>query len=194
MRYFSNILAVVMLCSLTGCAGPMALKNAPSVREAAAAAPVGKDAHVQDGRIIDAAFLGQGGKVLIVPFTAGAGIEAGESLDKTALMIVKGVADIFQKGAPRFEILDNANASEARFIVMGHIVEMPSALTLSRWIFKKGEVAVGVEGRMIDARTQRAVLVFAHRLQARRSEKDDRGLGYQIGQDIGRFILSASES
>src|SRR3989338_3960323 len=179
---------------LAGCAGPTAFKNAPSVREAAAAARVVKDTFVQDGKIIDADSLGQGGKVLIVPFTAGAGIEAGEQLDKIALMTVKGMADMLKGDVPGFEILDNANASQARFIVKGRVVEMKSGSRFTRFILKTAKISLGVEGRMIDAKTQRTVLVFTHRLQARRGEKDRRQLGYQIGQDIGRFILSALES
>ncbi len=184
---------MAMSCSLVGCVYTGAPRNTSRLPDTAQTVSP-KKIFVRNGRVVNAASLRQGGKVLVVPFTAGAGVEADVFLDKTVLMMVKGIADTFKESALRFEILDNANAQDADFIVNGHVVEMQSASRPIRWILKRGEISVGVEGRMIDAKTHETVLVFSHRLNTRSGEKNQKQPGYAIGQDIGRFILSASES
>ena len=47
--------------------------------------------------------LKNGKNIAVVPFTAGVGVEANEDLDRIALMIVKGISDVFE--VPNYNFL-----------------------------------------------------------------------------------------
>ncbi len=149
------------------------------------------DSFVKTGKVIDVERLKKGGKVLVVPFSAGVNVTADERSDKIALMIVKGIADELKEG--RFQILSDENAQEADLIITGHVTGAARPSKWSWWFFKRSQNTVSVEGRMADAASGAAVLVFTHSARASAREKDHAQLGYDIGKDIGRFIGSAAD-
>ncbi len=143
---------------------------------------------VRDGKVVDAQSLKEGGKIVIIPFQAGDGVEATDQLDKAALMLVKGIADLLEKEGAPFKVLTDENAADADFIIKGHITKISKPSLARRWLFGNSRISLEVEGRMVEARSGRSILVFAHGQRARVREKDHKQLGYLLGEDIARFL------
>lgn len=140
-------------------------------------------------KVLNAKRLQHGGKMAVVPFRAGVGVEATDELDAVALMIVKGVADFLKKDGSRFEVMMGEKADQADFLIQGHITHRRAVSGLRRWIPGSRTIELGIEAKMIDIATQQPVLIFAQRKKAAEKAGGYRGLGYTLGEDLGRFIL-----
>ena len=149
---------------------------------------------VEKGRIVNAEKLKQGKNIAIIPFTAGQWAESTDELDRVALMIIKGVADAFADDKTgnhaHFNILTAENSDEADLIVKGHITIMGKPSRLKRWTSLSNKINLSVEGKIIDIQSGEAVVIFTDHTQAGAGEDDYKQLGYDIGKNIGRFILS----
>lgn len=141
------------------------------------------------GRIVDSSLLKKGGALLIAPFKAGVDAEAGEQLDKISLRIVKGVADALQENNAPFQILVADNAQEADVVLKGFIEKIGSSGTMKRWILRKREIDMRVQGRMMDVKTGRLILMFSFQRKIKGKTKDYNSLAYEMGKELGMFIL-----
>ncbi len=183
---------VFVLCGLAGCAWFKGAGSAKTAQEQSAGTHRGIF-FIRDGKVLDAQRVRAGGKLLIVPFTAGVGVEADVLLDKIALMIVKGMTEVLKDKAARFEVLVSENAQEADFVIRGHVTEMNKASRIRRWIPGNREISLEIEGEMTDAGNRETLLVFTHGIKARSDQEDYQQLGYRIGKDIGQFLLSVDD-
>jgi len=149
---------------------------------------------VEKGQIVDASRLQQGHNLAIIPFKAGVDVEAGEELDRAALMVVKGISDAFADDHSgkhaHFKVLTAEDSQAADLIVQGHITDMIKPSKVGRWVLLKKGKKLGVEGKMIDAQTGEAVVIFSDHAKTSIRKEDHAPLGYRIGQNIGRLILS----
>lgn len=180
---------ILLLCFCAGCAWIQGKEKSAGIPVAdREALPTD---FVAQGKVVNSQALGQGGRLLIVPFKAGAGVEANEELSRAALMIVKGVADVLQEKDSSFEILSGGNASTADFILQGHVIRQKTPSRLGRWILRDRKIRMEVEGRLFNARSRETVLLFTHLREGVTAGGDAKELGYAIGEDLGRFILSA---
>ncbi|MBI5415480.1 MAG: hypothetical protein HZA29_01560 [Candidatus Omnitrophica bacterium] len=159
----------------------------------AAQGPLGQPAWVRTGKILDGQLLRQGGKVFIVPFKAGVNVTADDELDKIALMTVKGIAEAMKERGALFEILGPDRAREADWVVSGYVTGVGRPSRLSRWMFQKRRISLQVEGRVIQSSSQKNVAVFTDEARGDPRKKDHKQLGYDIGKDIGHFIVSGQE-
>ncbi|MCK4882681.1 MAG: hypothetical protein KAS92_06635 [Candidatus Omnitrophica bacterium] len=154
--------------------------------------PVESNRFVEKGRIVDASRLRQGKNVAVIPFKAGVGVEANEELERITLMIVKGIADTFaddQRGL--FTIVTAENLEAADFAIQGHVTGLKGPSKVKRWVLLKGHKMLGVDGKMIDAKTGETVAVFTDQVTSQAENYKD--LGHQIGKNIGLFVLSGTE-
>lgn len=175
-----ELCGVLLVCLTAGCMGA-APKDTADMKTPSP--PPGQ-------KILNAERLQQGGKMAVVPFRAGVGIEATDELNAVALMIVKGVADSFKKEGSRFEVMMGAKADQADFLIQGHITHRRGVSGLKRWIPGSRTIELGIEAKMIDIATQQPVLIFAQRKKAAEKAGGYRELGYTLGEDLGRFILT----
>ena len=156
------------------------------------AAPLKKAEFIKTEQIVDAHRLKKGGKVLIIPFSAGVGVEATNDLDRGALMIVKGIADVLKEEGSFFKILDSNNAQDADFIIKGHFVGLREKTDATLLFFKKQKIYYAdVEGKISDPKSGETLLVFADSKKTEGENETLKDLGYAIGLDIGHFILSS---
>ena len=190
MNYLRSAVFFSAVFYLAGCAWFGLSKNAVGNKQDSGEV-VAADSFVKAGKVIDAPRLKKGGKLLVIPFPAGVNVVANERSDKIALMIVKGIADQLKES--RFQVLNDQNAHEADLIVMGHVTADGAPSKWDQWFLRKARNAVGVEGRIADAASNAAVLIFAHSAQASGRREDHAQLGYDIGRDIGRFIVSSAD-
>ena len=183
-RFFSFFL---VLFFVSGCAWFGFFKKAVDNKTFQDASVTGP--FVETDKIVDAERLKKGGKLLVVPFPSGANVMADQRSDKIALMIVKGIADELKES--RFKVLDNTNAQEAELIITGHLTGVEKSFKWNHWLLKTPQNTVSIEGRMVDATSNATVAVFMHTTKASAREKDPAQLGYDIGRDIGRYIMSS---
>ena len=145
-------------------------------------------------KIIDKALLKKGGKLAIIPFVAGPGVEVNEQLDKISLMIVKGLAE--ELGASGvFEIVTGEAAKDADFILDGRITSIGQTAKWEKWATAslKNAVNLSVKGRITAVGSKDIVAVFSDERSARQSQQTRQQLGFMLGQDIGKFILTGIE-
>ena len=146
--------------------------------------------YVKTGKIVDAQRLKAGGRVVIVPFKAGADVEADQELDKISLMIVKGFTDIVNSSGKQIKVDLDQELSKADFIVEGHITGFVKPSTLKRWMPMKSKLTLSVKGKMMDINSGKTLALFTDIQNSNSQNKDIRQLGLIIGQNIARFLLS----
>lgn len=145
---------------------------------------------VETGKIVDRARLKEGGKILIVPFKAGPNVEADEYLDKVSLMIVKGLTDILETSDAQWQIIKSSEeASQADLIIEGHVTALSKPSKMNRMVMQHKK-NLGVKGKMMDQKTGKTVLVFTDSKKTDSRKEDHKYLGFLIGQDVAKFILS----
>ncbi len=175
------VLSVIFFLS-AGCAG---LKKEQAV-----------SSYSFDGKVLDSDNLKGGGKIYLVPFSAGVGVEAGETLDEAALMLIKGIYEELSSTNSALTVLTSGQGSSADFILRGHFVKwndgssgrIKKLLTSGK---QRSISTISVEGEIIERATGKVLIHFADVKEAAVRSDDHRALGYNIGKDIGRFILSA---
>ena len=145
---------------------------------------------IDTNKVVDASRLTKGGNLLIIPLRAGAGVPATEELDKISLMFVKGAIEALQKGHSPFKILNASNAESADLIIKGHVIRLSESQGLKRWIKKEKRLDLGVDAEMIDEKTGQTVLYFLRQKTAIQKSEDYKSMAYDLGQDIGQFILN----
>lgn len=159
--------------------------------------PLEPNKFVEKGRIISTEALQKGKNIAIIPFTAGVGVEANNDLDKVALMIIKGISDAFADDHSgkhdHFDILTAESSETADLIVQGHISSLKSPSKVKKWVLINGQKTLGVDGKIVDARTGESVLIFEDTQETGIKKETHDQLGYRIGKNIGLFILSGIE-
>ena len=180
MQFKMYFVCAAVFFLLTGCAG---LKKGQAV-----------SAYPFDGKVLDAEKLKAGGKIYLVPFSAGVGVEAGEALDEAALMLIKGVYEELSSINSPLAVLTSDRGFSADFILRGHFVKWgASTVNGIKKLLPSGKQrrTMAVEGEIIEAATGKVLIHFTDVKGAAVRSDDHRVLGHDIGKDIGRFILSA---
>lgn len=191
MDHLRSVVFFSVLFFLSGCAWLGLSRNTIGSEKGSGGAVT--RSFVKTGKIIDAERLKRGGKLLIVPFKAGVDVEANEQSDKIALMIVKGIADELKEHGPSFQILGSDNAQKADFIMTGYVTTVAEPSRLARWILMKSQRTLSVEGRMVEAASNKTIMFFTDSAHAGRRDQWPAQPGHDIGNDIGRFIVSVRE-
>ncbi|OGX36388.1 MAG: hypothetical protein A3C36_02130 [Omnitrophica WOR_2 bacterium RIFCSPHIGHO2_02_FULL_52_10] len=149
---------------------------------------------VDKGRVVNRARLQQRQNVLIFPFHAGVGVEATDNLDKIALMIIKGITDTFDSDQTgkhdHFHILTAESQEPAELILKGRFTEVAGPSTLKKWLPLTGRWSLGVSGKLMDAKSGEVLVIFTDKEATDDKNDDTMKLGYQIGINIGQFLLS----
>lgn len=183
MKFHHSILSLILIFCLSGCSW---FSSTPTVQ-----APR-KSIAINSGRIVNPDRLNEGGKLLLVPFRAGAGVEANDDLDKTALMLVRGVLDVIGEDHPTFELVYSMD-DDPDFVLDGHIIEKVSPSKVKRWTLIGNKKRLKVKGKIV-ARDSGQTIVFFSDGQVAKTKKDDHSLlAIKIGQNIGRYVLSGLE-
>ena len=138
-------------------------------------------------RVVDPGRLQQGGKLLIVPLTAGEGVAATIELDKTILMFIKGVADELSSASLPLTLITSDEGSLSDLMVRGHVIEFKKPQGLKSKIWNKG-ITLSFQGRMLDNKTKKEVLNFTLYKETKDTKADIKQLGYEMGQDFVKSI------
>lgn len=180
------------LCSRIVLAGFVMLSAGCAHRDQQAADSMTVSTPVRQSRVLNAEKLRKGGQVLVVPFSAGAGVAADYQLDMVSFQIIRGLADTLEQAGSKFQVLDAANAQSADLVVRGRIIRLQQAGGVAVWPAKKRPAAVSVEGSVIVVDSQDIIAKFALDKPGDDPSETPPELGYRLGTDIGKFILQHS--
>ncbi len=180
---FQKIILMAVCLPLVGCAW-----FHPKVKPIV---PIKDTQFVATGRVVAPTLLEKGGRVAMIPFTAGSDVEATQELDRISLMMVRGLADTLNN-EPSKKIIFSPEEDETDFIITGHITQLSQPSKFKEWIFRNHKIILSIDGKMVDAHTKQTVLVFSDLKSAQYKKVKYEALGQIIGQDIAKFILSVS--
>ena len=121
------ICAVVLMLTVCGCFWPFSSGHRRLVSTV-----------VDDGvslEVLNAGLLQKAKKIYFEPLSAGADAEAGEALDRLALMVIKGFSDDLAGG--RLVLVSGDDAASADIVIKGHIDEFKVQGHLSKVVSMK---------------------------------------------------------
>ncbi len=153
-----------------------------------------KDPELDSGKVLRPSLLKQEGMMtlIVVPFTAGIGVEANQDLDLVSLWIVKGIISTVNRYGAHFKILPAEEADKADLIIQGHITRREKTQTGQKWMFRPQEMILSVEARMTERKTGNLVLIYSRGRKApvtKEKRANEVILAQQIGFDIAFYIL-----
>ncbi len=113
-------------------------------------------------RVFDQNKLIHGGKLLVVPFSAGKNVVASDQLDHVSLMLVKGIADVMGSSGKPFKILVEQDAQSADFVIKGRIVQMEEKKLFHKpWQKKIRKFSLAVERSVPGVETEEVLAKFS---------------------------------
>ncbi len=144
-------------------------------------------------RVFQKEKLSVGGNLLVVPFSAGENVEASDQLDRVSLMIVKGISDLLGKTDKPFKVLVEKDAQNADFVIKGRIVQMQQKSPFHKpWEKKLSKYILRVEGSVLGVQDDEILAKFSKIEDANSQTEIFETLGYQIGEQIGHFLLTSA--
>jgi len=124
-----------------------------------------------------------------VPLSAGTNVEATDELDQVAMMIVRGMTDVFGQYDSNLKVILNEDDHKADFILDGHIIRLDKPSRTKRWMPGRDKIHINIQGSIVDVHTNRTVAVFVNQ-QAIESNDSLYERAQGMGKDIVTFILS----
>lgn len=174
----------IMICcllavSVSGCA--VFSKKKPAVGPA----------DVVEGKVLNPGALKQGGKVLIVPFTAGEAVAETDVLQKISLRLVRGLSEEL-KAQGNLEILSGEeNPQQADFVIKGRIVRLIEKKGMPKVVKARSVTrTVAVRGELVSRRKNETIAIFSDDVKSAIGQEDFGLLAERLGQRIGAFIVS----
>lgn len=183
MKFKNIFIFLTLLANIVGCASSVKKDNAAF-----------QDAiFFESYKIFDAQSLADNKKILVLPFKAGKGIEANESLDAVSFMIIRGIYDIFKDGQVKHSVLSASEAQQAELIMRGYITKIKVPKAMGKWFGGEDSYELRVEASLIEKETGETIAVFKHQRESQAESQNLKFLGHFIGQDIGQIIISESK-
>ncbi len=143
-------------------------------------------------RIFQKEKLAKGGNLLVVPFSAGENVESSDELDHISLMIVKGISDVLAAQDQPFKLMVYENAQKADFVIKGRIVQVQEQNnSMKLWQRKIHKFSLKAEGTILEVESEEVLAKFSLVKTTKDQMNQFEGLGYTMGQEIGRFLLTA---
>ena len=180
MKWQQLILSVAFPVVLSGCLWPFR-STMPSASSNTPASSILVEVLRPD-------LLAKGRKLVFVPFTAGVNAEAGQRLDRLALMIVKGASDTFQGISSPIQMIDQGDPDAADMVLEGRIEDFQ---TSGGWkalgIGRKDGVMV-LKGEVRERLTNEILVLISGRREFREA-KDADAVAYDVGHGIAEQLI-----
>ncbi len=147
----------------------------------------------KEARVFEREILAKGGNLLVVPFTAGVGVQANDGLDHVSLMIVKGIADTLSTQGKSFKVLNAQDAQSADIVIKGRIINIETESHFPKpWQKRKNKLTLGVEGSILGVEPEQILAQFSQTKILESRERVFAPLAYDIGVEIGKILLDSS--
>jgi hypothetical protein len=146
---------------------------------------------LKEARVFKSEAFSKGGNLLVVPFSAGAGVVANDELDRISLLIVKGIADVLGSGNQRFQLMTSQDSQDADVVIKGRIIQVQEKTTLSKpWGKKPKHLILSVEGSVLGVENEELVAKFAQIKEVQGKGVSLENLAYETGVEIGHFLTT----
>lgn len=149
--------------------------------------PIAEDS-IADGNIIDALKLKRGGKIIVIPFSPGEGVEADDEFDRMTLRMIRSIADQLEAENSKFSFLTSEDVEKADFIIEGRVNEIKEPSMMKTLTLRSNRLKISVQGKMVDRETEKPVIVFNDTVEAKNKKDTLEDLGVIIGRHIGRLV------
>lgn len=184
MRKFLFLTVVIVLFTSPGCSQHRLKPSAYGQAENP----------LKESRVFKPEKFATGGKLLVVPFSAGAGVAANDDLERVSLMIVKGIADALQEQGSRFTLVSSEGAPEADVVIKGRIVAMATKTGITKpWGKKPRRVTLSIEGSVLGVEEEDILAKFSQSKEFQGPDVRFEALAYEIGVEIGKFLTINSQ-
>jgi hypothetical protein len=124
------------------------------------------------------------GTVAFIPFAAGANAEAGETLDRLTLVIVKAAADALADSSSAIRVETSEDLGASRYLLEGHVEEFRPP---SRFIWRRKDGVLAVRAHLRERDTGRRVALIFGKKDFKRA-KDSGQAALEIGQGIAGVL------
>jgi len=152
--------------------------------------PVEAVASLKEARVLQSEQFAKGGNLLVVPFSAGAGVTANDDSDRLSLLIVKGIADVLGD-SQHFKLLSAEDAQMADVVIKGRIIQAEQKNTFSKpWGKKPKYLELSVEGSVLGVENEDLIAKFGQVKEIQGKGVNLEKLAYDIGTEIGNFLIS----
>ncbi|MCB9757750.1 MAG: hypothetical protein H6753_04910 [Candidatus Omnitrophica bacterium] len=142
-------------------------------------------------RIFQKEKLAKGGNLLVVPFSAGENVESSDELDRVSLTIVKGIADVLADKDQPFKLMVQDDVQKTGFVIKGRITRIEQKnSSIKPWQAKKRKFSLYVEGMILEVDSEEVLAKFSLVKTTQEQKNWFEGLGYAMGEEIGRFLLT----
>ncbi len=168
--------AVVLLVTASGCFWPFSGHGKHVSLQA-----------VNDGvsvEVLNPSFFQKERKVYFEPFSAGTDAEAGDALDRLALMIIKGFSDAVE-GHGHFVLLSGDNADGADLVIRARVEEFK----VRGFFRKKGSMKVRADVCSVSQDEVLALVYAQGKFKGRLKDSDQ--AAYQIGYSVAEKLSGA---
>jgi hypothetical protein len=141
------------------------------------------------GKILQPDILAAGGKVLIVPFSAGVYTAASEELDRASLVMMRGMIDGLNDASGRFQVLDlvRGDGTQPDIVITGNIERFEVRKNWMRYFGRSRERLIEFHARVVDQRGE-LLAVFSYVLKTRYQDMTQTDFLLKAGYDAGLFL------
>lgn len=138
--------------------------------------------------------LPRGAKLVIIPFTAGAGVVENDELENVSFIMLNGITDAVSASAGALQVVDPEMAKQADYLIEGHITDIGhSESGLLPWIGAGKPSYLGVEILVEEAKTGNVLMQFTNREDAKDGSVDVRQLALKLGREFAQWLVKRTE-
>lgn len=183
MNMWFNLICAVLICVSAGCGF---FKKKP---------PQSKDINrlQVSYKIVDPVRLKQGGNILLIPLYAGEGVEATDKLERFSLMMIKGATELIDDDPSALRVLSSQKAQDADLLLEGQILKFDKPAGVQGLLPVQRKTHIKLEGDLRE-KTTKNILVHFHFDKVISHRESLEKVAYQIGQDLGRLILTSAQN
>jgi hypothetical protein len=149
---------------------------------------------LQSGRIIDKEVLDKGRTVCIIPFSPGVNVEANANVNRSALMIVKGLSEALKERNSNLKVVFGDEAEYADLLITGRITEIKRTPFYKRWLRYPDILHMEIDAKMIDPANDRTVALFQNKKDSHNKQQTLQELGFMLGKDIGNYLAATIDN
>lgn len=149
---------------------------------------------LQAGKIIDPELFERSKTICIIPFSPDRGVEANTSVNRAALMMVKGFTESFKDAGSSLKVVFGEEAEQTDLLVSGRITEVRRTPLLKRWLRFPDITRIKVEAKITSPLSKKTVGIYQIGRESENKQQTLQDMGYMIGKDIGHYLDEAMVS
>jgi len=139
------------------------------------------------GKAIRPEILRSGGRVVIVPFSAGPDVSASDELNQAALVMIRGMMDGFDARDGRFQVVDQRWEGRPDLLITGRVERFEIEGKWKRYFGGSRRRRLQVSGRVVDGGGE-LVAAFSYDVSARYQDVSQVDFLLKAGRAVADFL------